>query len=295
MSDRAALTERVSAPGGLAAVLGDWLAVGVPVAHIRVLQARGSTPREAGAAMLVTAAASHGTIGGGRLEAEAIGRARSLLALPADAAAPVLLDISLGPEIGQCCGGRVRLRIMRADTALQQEIAASEQVAAAQRPLVLVFGAGHVGRALCDALALLPLRVWWIDGRPGAFDGIASAPAVSRLTEADGDGERWIAAAPPGSAVVVMTHSHALDALITEAALRRSDLAYVGLIGSRTKRRRFLAGFRDAGLPEQALGRLVCPIGAGLDDKRPEVIAALVAAELLRAFATHAATAPAAA
>ncbi|TFG85308.1 MAG: xanthine dehydrogenase accessory protein XdhC, partial [Hyphomicrobiales bacterium] len=82
---------------------------------------------------------------------------------------------------------------------------------------------------------------------------------------------------------VVMTHSHALDYAITEAALRRGDLAYVGLIGSRTKRRRFERWFAARDGSAVALARLVCPIGdCGVADKRPQVIAALTAAELLR-------------
>ena len=152
-------------------------------------------------------------------------------------------------------------------------------------PVVLLFGAGHVGRALARALAPLPLRVRWVDARAHEFpdppvEGVETVVTDRPLPA--------IEAAPAGSAVLVLTHSHTLDFILTEAALRRPDLAYVGLIGSRTKRRRFERGFRDLGLGEGDLARLVCPIGSDrLRDKRPAVIAALVAAELLHAFAAH--------
>jgi xanthine dehydrogenase accessory protein XdhC len=262
--------------GILAPVLRAWLAEGAAVARVLITEARGSTPRDAGAAMLVTAEGTHGTIGGGRLEMLATARAREALA---SGEGPVSLDVPLGPEIGQCCGGRVRLRIERADAAMLVAIAAAEREDAARLPLVAVFGAGHVGRALSRGLALLPVRVRLIDARPELYD-----PAVPATTEriATDDVESEVARLPAGSACVVVTHSHALDAVVVQAALPRDDLAYVGLIGSATKRRRFERAFREQGV---SAARLVCPIGGGTGrDKRPEVIAALTAAEILVAF-----------
>lgn len=92
-----------------------------------------------------------------------------------------------------------------------------------------------------------------------------------------------IASAPAKAAFVVLSHSHALDYRLTEAALARGDAAYVGMIGSATKRARFESGFLRSGGRREALTRLTCPIGGSdVDDKRPEVIAALTAAELVR-------------
>ncbi len=251
---------------------------GEPVAHVVILRASGSTPREAGAAMLVTDAATFGTIGGGRLEWDAVARARRLLA---DDEASASLDVPLGPAIGQCCGGHVSLAITRGDAALLSRIEAGERAAEAARPTVLLFGAGHVGRALAVALAPLPLVVRWIDGRAEEF-GAAVPAGITQCVTHDWEGE--IARAPAGTACLVLTHSHALDSLIVAAALERDDFAYVGLIGSRTKRRRFERGFRDIGIAGARIARLVCPIGGGfVRDKRPEVIAAFAAAELLHA------------
>ncbi|MGH6921852.1 MAG: XdhC family protein [Geminicoccaceae bacterium] len=99
-----------------------------------------------------------------------------------------------------------------------------------------------------------------------------------------------VEAAPAGAAFLVLTHSHALDSMICAAALQRGDFTYLGLIGSRTKRAQFERGFRDLEIPQERIARLVCPIGGGrVRDKRPAVIAALVAAELLQTLADAAA------
>ncbi|UEM23645.1 xanthine dehydrogenase accessory protein XdhC [Skermanella mucosa] len=259
---------------GLAPVLKAMLARGERAALVTVAGARGSTPREPGARMLVGPAATAGTIGGGRLEWDAIARARAL------AGPEEMVDVPLGPAIGQCCGGHVTLRLEQADAALLDRIEAEESAAAARLPRVLLFGAGHVGKAIASALAPLPLDMLWIDGRAEEFPQAMPGTTVRRVvTEAPLD---MVAEAPPGSSYLVLTHLHALDFQITEAVLRRGDFAYAGLIGSATKRRRFERTFTAHGGDPGVLDRLTCPIGSALHrDKRPEVIAALVAAELL--------------
>jgi xanthine dehydrogenase accessory factor len=269
---------------GLASILRALLERAAPAVVVSVTEVKGSVPREAGTHMIVTAQDSHGTIGGGSLEWEAISRARALLG---EGAAGATMKLPLGPELGQCCGGFVSLRLRRADAALCAELAALEECEREKLPLVLLFGAGHVGKALAWALAPLPLRLRWIDGRADAFPKPAiPGPEVvvsDRLLDE-------VEAAPPRAAYLVLTHSHALDSMICAAALQRGDFAYLGLIGSRTKRKQFERGFRDLGIPQAQIDRLVCPIGGGrLRDKRPAVIAALVAAELLHVLADAAA------
>lgn len=262
--------------GSLARACEGFLAAGEPTALVTVVTAKGSTPRECGVRMLVTGRGSVGTIGGGRLEHDATARARALLAAGewhAD------VDVPLGPEIGQCCGGHVSLSLRRVEPAMLAELAAGEAVEAEAWPAVLLFGAGHVGQALAPALTPLPLRLTWIDGRADAFpartpEGVR-AVVTERLTAE-------VAAAPAGAAYLVLTHSHALDFELCAAVLERGDFAYLGLIGSKTKRRRFEHGFRELGITPGMISRLVCPIGgSGVRDKRPAVIAALTAAEVL--------------
>lgn len=256
------------------AALREALSVGEPAVLVRIAQALGSTPRERGAAMLVTAGGLAGTVGGGALEMEAAIEARRMLREGAERAR---LDIPLGPAIGQCCGGRVVLDLERASVRTLEALRAARDGERGAFPTVLVFGAGHTGQALARALLPLPFRLLVVDGRA---DRLADLPAAveRRLTALP---EEEIRAAPPASAFVVMTHDHGLDFLLAAAALERGDARYVGMIGSGAKRAAFARHLREVASPADP-ARLVLPIGgAAVRDKRPEVIAALVAAELL--------------
>lgn len=261
------------------AELHAFLDVSPVAAVIEVAQARGSTPREKGAWMVVSSARTLGTIGGGQLEFLAIERARELIRQNVATGA---MDIPLGPEIGQCCGGRVELSIALVDAARKRDLEVRLAGEEAARPHVYLFGGGHVGHALAAALVLLPLHVTVVETRADALEGIVEGVAV-RLTPMPEDVVRD---APPGSAFAVLTHDHALDFLIVAEALKRDDAAYVGMIGSRTKKATFRSWYmREAGGTEAGFARLVSPIGGGdLDDKRPPVIASLAAAEIMRAL-----------
>lgn len=258
----------------LAAFLARHLRDGVILARIE--RAEGSTPREAGATMAVARNDSTGTIGGGQLEFHCLDIAREMLA---SGIGERVLDIPLGPQMGQCCGGRVSVALCRAGAADLAMLAATEKASAETRTTVLIFGAGHTGRALAQALGPLPFATTLIDDRDGVLDGMPAAISCLRMADPVGAVER----ARPGAAFVILTHSHALDYRLAEAALARGDGSYVGMIGSATKRARFAAGFLRDGGRQEALARLTCPIGGDdVDDKRPEVIAALTAAELVR-------------
>ncbi len=247
---------------------------GASVIHVRLARVQGSSPREAGAEMFVTATRVAGTIGGGQAEWQALARARDMLA---QGDAQAMLDIALGPDLGQCCGGRLRVELQRLTKARCAVHLA--RLETALRPHLLIAGAGHVGRALARVAATLPLHVVLVDTRA---QELAKAPEGidTRLTPLP---ETEIADAPPASAFVVATHDHGLDFLLTLAALRRGDAAYVGLIGSATKRARFERfAQQTGGVPSDAL---VCPIGAaGLGDKRPEVIALMTMQEIFTAL-----------
>ncbi|MFZ5678024.1 MAG: xanthine dehydrogenase accessory protein XdhC [Pseudomonadota bacterium] len=153
-----------------------------------------------------------------------------------------------------------------------------EQFGETLRPLYL-YGAGHVGRALVLALAPLPFAIRWIDPRPDSFP--AAMPANVIPVEAR-DPLAELDAAPAGTFLLVMTHSHALDLAIVDKALRDARFPYVGLIGSASKRARFLSRLRQVGMPDDRLAAFKCPIGvAGITSKEPAVIAAATVAELL--------------
>lgn len=251
----------------------DWLAARRPAVVVEVLRAAGSVPRGAGTRMLVAADTVLGTIGGGHLELKALASARRLLAGQAE---PAEQHFPLGPALGQCCGGAVTLRLLPLADARP-----ADWPDPAPRFTLQLYGAGHVGRAIVRLLDELPCRVQWIDERESEFPAEASPPHVERVCVEPVEAE--VALAPPGAFYLVLTHSHDLDMAITEAILRRGDFGFLGLIGSATKRARFLHRFEARGIPAAVLGRMTCPIGVpGVQGKEPEVIAIGVVAQLLQ-------------
>ncbi|MBK7063356.1 MAG: xanthine dehydrogenase accessory protein XdhC [Rubrivivax sp.] len=250
-----------------------WRAAARPAVVVEVTRSRGSVPREAGTRMLVAADQVLGSIGGGHLELKAIASARRLLAGNAE---PTEQHYALGPALGQCCGGAVTLHLWPLDHAQP-----TDWPLPLPRFHLQLYGAGHVGRAIVHLLSDLPCRVQWIDERDDEFPQSASAPHIERLCVEPVEAE--VALAPAGSCFLVLTHSHALDLAITEAILQRGDFAYLGLIGSATKRARFLHRFEARGIAPELLARITCPIGVpGIVGKEPEVIALGVVAQLLQ-------------
>ncbi len=267
----------------LQSTAGQWLADGRPAILVEVSESRGSVPREAGTRMLVSASHAAGTIGGGHLELKAIEHARALLQHASDVSTtlPTTLHFPLGPALGQCCGGAVSLRF---ETLMAAHLA--DWPRAAPRFHLQLYGAGHVGRAIARLLATLPVSVDWIDERddefpPSLVDG--TWPEHIRRIAVDAV-EAEVPEAPPGAFYLVLTHQHDLDLRITEAILRRGDFVFLGLIGSKTKRERFIHRFEERGIAREAIARMTCPIGlAGVGGKEPEVIAVSVVAQLLTA------------
>ena len=235
-----------------------WLAQGQSAILVEVREARGSAPRQAGTRMLVSAADFAGTVGGGHLEWHAIATARSMLEHAE--LAPSSQHYPLGPALGQCCGGAVTLRYSRLDAGALNAWPEPEP-----RFELQLYGAGHVGRAIVRALAALHVRIDWIDEREEEFRGDALAPlagakALIRTLCVDAV-EAEVRNAHPGAFYLVLTHQHDLDLRITEEILRRGDFAYLGLIGSKTKRRRFVHRFEQRGIAAETIARMTCPIG----------------------------------
>ena len=254
-------------------------------ALVSVVATQGSAPRDEGARMVVTLDGYHGTIGGGALEWRAIAAAQAMLPKGAGVRCT---SHALGPELGQCCGGRVDLLTEVFDrTSLDTVRERASQAGAKPRP-VLVFGAGHVGRALILALAPFDFDVVWIDARASAFPG--ATPRNVTAIKPD-DPLAVLADASPGSLVFIMTHSHALDLAITDAALQNPAIAHVGLIGSATKRARFEKRLREGGIAGDRITALICPIGiAAIASKEPAAIALATAAQIVsldEALARH--------
>lgn len=317
--------------------LSDLTASGQAVVLVTVAGVRGSTPREPGARMIVTANETIGTIGGGQLEYQCT---RVAVGLLDGDEMPALRKFPLGAALGQCCGGVVDVLFEPIVSGLPEWLRDLRALHGQRRPAVLVsaidaaskfvvtaeevfgtdvrdqpgklidqardilerrttqvidavlfgsvlgsdlniavFGAGHVGAAVVNALSGLDCNIRWVDSRSDLF---RSVPRNVRTIEA-AEPALEVAALPPGSCYLVMTHSHPLDFEICDRILRRRDATYCGLIGSLSKRRRFEKRFRQQGLSQDSIDKLVCPIGIdGISGKKPAEIAIAAAAEVLR-------------
>ena len=323
------------------ATIGRALSGEQSCAMVSIVEAKGSAPRDAGARMVVLEDGSFaGTIGGGALEWRAIARAQAALAKAGEGGSPPpvgLARMALGPDLGQCCGGSVRVLLevftpgrsaevqALADaekaglfvtegriaercverTILIRDLPGGEDSLLAadgrllerfgtQKQVLALIGAGHVGRSLIISLAPLDFSVVWIDPREDAFPSIVPGDVRVVVTETPA---AELNAVPDGAFVLVMSHSHALDFDVVLAALQARRFGYVGLIGSASKKARFISRMRQAGLGDDNIARLVCPIGIeGIESKQPAAIAASVVADLLRrrdamALAAHSAVA----
>ncbi len=262
---------------------------GPPAVLITVQRVQGSAPREEGAWMAVFADRVVNTLGGGHLEFSAIQLARQWLDRAADSAATTDASkatgftrrFSLGPSLGQCCGGAVELSFQRLQGPLEEELRARLHPRATP---VGLFGAGHVGQALVRVLSTLPFQVHWVDSRDEIFP--SDVPRHVRCEHSD-PVQAAVADLPPRSQVLVMSFNHAEDLDIVQACLQRQrqrdDLPFIGLIGSRTKWATFNRRLRERGFSAQECAQVTCPIGLpGIPGKQPEVIAVAVAAQLLQ-------------
>ncbi|MDJ0699308.1 MAG: xanthine dehydrogenase accessory protein XdhC [Woeseiaceae bacterium] len=309
--------------------LSDLAAAGERVVLVTVAGIRGSAPREPGAKMIVTQRETVGTIGGGQLEYQctrlAVGmlgesEGATLQSFPLGSAMGQccggVVDVLFEPLAGGLPGWLSELRALHGqripavlETAIgdgHKSLAGGDAARAtldgrkqafiegdvlyepvlASDMNIAVFGAGHVGGAVVSALSALDCNIRWVDSRRGIFRNV---PKNVRPIETEFPALE-VAALPPASSFLVMTHSHALDFEICDRILRRDDALYCGLIGSRSKRRRFEKRFRQQGMRERSLKQLVCPIGvAGIGGKKPAEIAVAVAADVLQRYERHAA------
>lgn len=253
----------------------------LPAILVTVYASRGSVPREVGAWMAVFAHTTHATVGGGRLEHDAIAHARMLLGRQVASGFSEVVRYALGPGLGQCCGGEVHLRF---EAIFAPDIQALQARLTDKRCPVALFGGGHVGHALVQVLGRLPFEVHWIDSRDEVFP--ASVPH-SVTCEHSNPVQAAVPALRAGSRVLIMSFSHAEDWDVVAACLARQrtqgDLPYVGLIGSASKWASFRQRLQARGFTPAELAHITCPIGVpGIKDKRPEVIAVGVAAQLLQ-------------
>lgn len=240
---------------------------GEPYVLVTVLGVTGSVPREPASKMVVTGEHSYDTIGGGHLEYRICQQARERLAKQDYTSE--LAHFPLGASLGQCCGGSVSV-LIEAHPGCEQEL--------------VIFGAGHVARALVTVLGELPWRITWVDERADQFP--ADVPANVRIHHTDdpvGDAPALCA----GKQVLILTHNHQLDFDLCRVLLTAADSAGIGLIGSQTKAERFRQRLDHRGFSEEQIASIRCPVGrSDIPGKRPMEVAVSITAELLSLTAT---------
>ena len=227
----------------------------------------GSTPRNSGTKMVITNEDIFDTIGGGHLEHKVIKHAHQLLT--SGEACQQLEHFQLGAQLGQCCGGDASVLF---------------ECFSASGANIMLFGAGHVGKALVPILAGLPCSITWVDNRAEQFpDDIENYSNVTAIIS-DNPAEE-VATMPANSYFIVMTHNHQLDFEISHNILKRADFAYSGLIASDTKWRRFQQRFQHRDIEKSLVDKMNCPIGlAQVQGKLPMEVAVSVAGEIIELY-----------
>jgi len=228
---------------------------------VSIVALQGSSPRGVGSKILVTEDKQFDSIGGGHLEYKAIAQAREMLARGDKTQ---MIDYPLGASLGQCCGGKVSLMF---------EIFSSIKLP------VVVFGAGHVGRALVLLLAQLPVQVTWVDSRNDMLPKQLPSGVVGVHEEHPQD---HVIDCLAGSCYLIMTHHHGVDFALTQAVLNRDDASYLGVIGSVTKGRKFRQRLAAKDYSQVVIDQLNCPMGkAGISGKQPMEVAIAIAAQVM--------------
>ncbi|MBU2713499.1 xanthine dehydrogenase accessory protein XdhC [Zooshikella harenae] len=232
---------------------------------VTLLATCGSTPRNAGTKMVITENNIFDSVGGGNLEYQIISVARKLLS---DLNVQQYIEyFPLGPSLGQCCGGST--------VVLFEKITES-------RVNIVLFGAGHVGKALVTILSELPCQIYWIDTREVMFPPLVPNNVV--VINSD-DPVEEVGILPANAYYLVITHNHQLDFAICEAILKKNNFSYLGLIGSKNKWRRFQQRLIYKNFSEEVISRIRCPIGLNeVPGKRPMEVAVSIAGEVINHY-----------
>ncbi len=232
---------------------------------VTLLGVRGSAPRDSGTKMVVSADASFDTIGGGHLEHKATQIAQQLIT---DRQSGQKIEhFPLSAKLGQCCGGSTSVLF---ETFINTNIN------------VVMFGAGHVGHAIAPMLAGLPVNLHWVDERSDLFPAHTARNTHHIVSEVPSD---EVASMPPSSYYIILTHNHQRDFDITSAILKRGDAAYIGLIGSDTKWKRFKQRFSHRGFNYQQIASITCPVGlSNVPGKLPMEVAVSIVGEVINLY-----------
>ena len=243
-----------------------------------IIKAKGSVPRNENVSMAVSSSKQYGTIGGGELEYQVIKKSNDLLN-NIDCNQKII-ELPLGPTLGQCCGGFVKIQLSKfkngKNLLLKHDL--KEQIIN-QNQNLYIFGAGHVANALLSKLDGVGFNIFVIDSRENFISKINTDYVFPILAK---DPTIIIKNAPSKSYYLVLTHSHQLDLSICDSILKKNNFTFIGLIGSKTKKIRFTKRLIEIGHDENSINKIACPIGIrSIEGKAPDVIAISIIARLL--------------
>jgi len=243
-----------------------------------IIETKGSVPRNENVSMVVSSSEQYGTIGGGELEYQVIKESNDLLNnLNCN---QKIIELPLGPALGQCCGGFVKIQLSKFNNGIKLLLKhdLKEQIIN-QNQNLYIFGAGHVANALLSKLDGVGFNIFIIDSRENFISKINADFVFPILAK---DHTIIIKNSPSKSFYLVLTHSHQLDLSICDSILKKNDFTFIGLIGSKTKKIRFKKRLIEIGHNENSIDKIECPIGIqGIEGKEPDVIAISIIARLL--------------
>ena len=243
-----------------------------------IIKAKGSVPRNENVSMAVSSSKQYGTIGGGELEYQVIKESNDLL--NNFDCNQKIIELPLGPTLGQCCGGFVKIQLSKfkngKNLLLKHDL--KEQIIN-QNQNLYIFGAGHVANALLSKLDGVGFNIFVIDSRENFISKINTDYVFPILAK---DPTIIIKNAPSKSYYLVLTHSHQLDLSICDSILKKNNFTFIGLIGSKTKKIRFTKRLIEIGHDKNLIDKIECPIGMqNIEGKEPDVIAISIIARLL--------------
>ncbi len=245
--------------------LADAVRAGKRVCLATVVETSGSTPRKAGAQMLVYADGhSSGTVGGGLIESDMINTARAVLAEGTPRLELFKLNAATPAERGMLCGGQMRVFLTPLGHSRN----------------LYIFGAGHCGVALAQAAAAAGFCVHVFDDRAELVTR-ARFPLAQTLCAAPYAESTRALQPQPDAYMAIMTHAHMADALVLRNISATTNV-YLGMMSSTRKREQIFAQLAADGVAPDALARVQAPIGLAINAETPEEIAVSIVAQMIQ-------------
>ncbi len=247
------------------------------IIFVRIINTKGSVPRNENVFMAITDNKQYGTIGGGELEYRVTKESIKLLNCINN---KKILDFPLGPSLGQCCGGYIKIQLIkyRNGNELLLKNNLMDEILYNNKNLY-IFGAGHVSNALMNKLEGIGFNIFVVDSRETYIKQIKHE-YINRILAKNP--EIIIKNSPPDSYYIIMTHSHQIDLMICASILKKNNFSFIGLIGSKTKKMRFYKRLLEMNFNEKLINKIECPIGlTQIQGKEPDIIAISIIARLL--------------